>query len=53
VGVDRTFGADDNAAVVLGAAIEPIRIGERSKDDLADAVLDLVSSRLSHTSGAG
>jgi phosphopantothenoylcysteine decarboxylase/phosphopantothenate--cysteine ligase len=53
VGADRTFGADDNAAVVLGAEIEPTRIGQRSKDDLADAVLDLVTARLSHASDAG
>ncbi|NJC66315.1 bifunctional phosphopantothenoylcysteine decarboxylase/phosphopantothenate--cysteine ligase CoaBC [Planosporangium flavigriseum] len=48
VGIDRTFGADDNAAIVLGAGIEPVQIGNRTKDDLAQAVLDLVSSRLSH-----
>ncbi|NJC85229.1 bifunctional phosphopantothenoylcysteine decarboxylase/phosphopantothenate--cysteine ligase CoaBC [Planosporangium mesophilum] len=53
VGVDRTFGADTNAAIVLGPEIEPIRIGERSKEELADAVLDLVSGRLCHTPGAG
>jgi phosphopantothenoylcysteine decarboxylase/phosphopantothenate--cysteine ligase len=53
VGVDRTFGSDNNAAIVLGAGIEPVQIGNRPKDDLADAVLDLVSSRLAHTSDAG
>ncbi|HEV7899130.1 MAG TPA: bifunctional phosphopantothenoylcysteine decarboxylase/phosphopantothenate--cysteine ligase CoaBC [Planosporangium sp.] len=53
VGVDRTFGADNNAAIVLGAAIEPTRIGERSKEELADAVLDLVSGRLCHPSDGG
>jgi phosphopantothenoylcysteine decarboxylase/phosphopantothenate--cysteine ligase len=53
VGIDRTFGADNNTAIVLGAAIEPTRIGERSKDDLADAVLDLVSRQLSHTPDTG
>jgi len=46
VGADRTFGADDNAAVVLGAGPDPVRIGQRSKEDLADAVLDLVVARL-------
>jgi phosphopantothenoylcysteine decarboxylase/phosphopantothenate--cysteine ligase len=53
VGVDRTFGSDNNAAIVLGAAIEPVRIGNRAKEDLADAVLDLVSGRLSHTPDGG
>ncbi|MGC9668597.1 bifunctional phosphopantothenoylcysteine decarboxylase/phosphopantothenate--cysteine ligase CoaBC [Planosporangium sp. 12N6] len=51
VGADRTFGADTNAAVVLGAAIEPTRIGERSKEDLADAVLDLAVNCLPRTAG--
>jgi phosphopantothenoylcysteine decarboxylase / phosphopantothenate---cysteine ligase len=42
VGADRTFGADDNAATVLGPDGEATSIGRRSKEDLADAVLDLV-----------
>jgi phosphopantothenoylcysteine decarboxylase/phosphopantothenate--cysteine ligase len=50
VGVDRTFGSDNNAAVVLDAANESVRIGDRTKDDLADAVLDLVAGRLCRTS---
>ncbi len=41
VGADRTFGADDNAAIVLGRGREAVPIGRRSKEDLADAVLDL------------
>nr|WP_240942890.1 bifunctional phosphopantothenoylcysteine decarboxylase/phosphopantothenate--cysteine ligase CoaBC [Planosporangium thailandense] len=53
VGADRTFGADNNAAVVLGAGIEPVRIGDRTKDELADAVLDLVVGRLSDTPRTG
>jgi phosphopantothenoylcysteine decarboxylase/phosphopantothenate--cysteine ligase len=48
VGADRTFGADNNAAIVLGG-VEPVRIGDRSKEELADAVLDLVSTQLSQT----
>src|SRR4051794_606952 len=50
VGADLTFGADDNAATVLAVDADPIRIGQRSKEDLADAVLDLVVARLSHPS---
>jgi phosphopantothenoylcysteine decarboxylase / phosphopantothenate---cysteine ligase len=46
VGVDRTFGSDRNAATVLGADGTTVTVAERSKDDLADAVLDLVVSRL-------
>jgi phosphopantothenoylcysteine decarboxylase/phosphopantothenate--cysteine ligase len=46
VGADRTFGADVNAAVVLGADGSTTTIAQTSKDELADAVLDLVSDRL-------
>jgi phosphopantothenoylcysteine decarboxylase/phosphopantothenate--cysteine ligase len=42
VGADRTFGADDNAAIVLSPDGAATPIGQRSKEDLADAVLDLV-----------
>jgi phosphopantothenoylcysteine decarboxylase/phosphopantothenate--cysteine ligase len=44
VGADRTFGADDNAAIVLRPDGGSTTIGERSKEDLADAVLDLAVS---------
>jgi phosphopantothenoylcysteine decarboxylase / phosphopantothenate---cysteine ligase len=46
VGRDRTFGADVNAATVLGADGSVTEITERSKEDLADAVWDLVVARL-------
>jgi len=46
VGADRTFGADDNAAIVLGDDGSSTEISPRSKDDLADAVWDLVLPRL-------
>ncbi|HET8682074.1 MAG TPA: bifunctional phosphopantothenoylcysteine decarboxylase/phosphopantothenate--cysteine ligase CoaBC [Micromonosporaceae bacterium] len=46
VGVDRVFGADSNAATVLGADGSTVTITERSKEDLADAVWDLVVARL-------
>jgi phosphopantothenoylcysteine decarboxylase/phosphopantothenate--cysteine ligase len=50
VGVHRTFGRDTNAAVVLAADGSMSTVAETSKDELADAVLDLVAARLSETS---
>ena len=42
VGADKVFGADDNAAIVLGADGSHDRAARRAaKDDLADAVWDL------------
>jgi phosphopantothenoylcysteine decarboxylase / phosphopantothenate---cysteine ligase len=46
VGVDKAFGRDENAASVLGADGSAVDIGLRGKDELADAVWDLVVSRL-------
>ncbi|HYN93289.1 MAG TPA: bifunctional phosphopantothenoylcysteine decarboxylase/phosphopantothenate--cysteine ligase CoaBC [Pilimelia sp.] len=46
VGVDKVFGRDANAATVLGADGSETELGERPKDDLADAVWDLVVARL-------
>jgi len=46
VGPDRVFGQDVNTAVVLGADGSSVPLGERSKEDLADAVLDLAVDRL-------
>ncbi len=46
VGVDKAFGQDVNAATVLGADGSAVQIGLRSKEDLADAVWDLVVARL-------
>jgi phosphopantothenoylcysteine decarboxylase/phosphopantothenate--cysteine ligase len=51
VGFDRTFGADDNAAIVLSADGDPTTIDRRAKEDLADAVLDLAAARLTRRSG--
>jgi phosphopantothenoylcysteine decarboxylase/phosphopantothenate--cysteine ligase len=45
VGVDKVFGADRNLATVLGADGSVIELGEQAKEDLADAVWDLVRSR--------
>jgi phosphopantothenoylcysteine decarboxylase/phosphopantothenate--cysteine ligase len=46
VGADRAFGTDTNAVTVLDDSGATMEIGERDKDELADAVWDLVSSRL-------
>ncbi|MFY1671722.1 bifunctional phosphopantothenoylcysteine decarboxylase/phosphopantothenate--cysteine ligase CoaBC [Plantactinospora sp. WMMB334] len=50
VGPDRVFGADDNAAVVLGADGSKTAFPEQSKEDLADGVWDLVVTRLTGSS---
>jgi len=46
VGVDQVFGAERNAATVLGADGSTTVLDERPKEDLADAVWDLVVARL-------
>jgi phosphopantothenoylcysteine decarboxylase/phosphopantothenate--cysteine ligase len=46
VGVDKVFGADANAATVLGADGTTAALDERPKEDLADAVWDLIVARL-------
>jgi phosphopantothenoylcysteine decarboxylase / phosphopantothenate---cysteine ligase len=46
VGAGKGFGTDENAAVVLAADGSRHTLGQRSKRDLADAVLDLVAARL-------
>jgi phosphopantothenoylcysteine decarboxylase/phosphopantothenate--cysteine ligase len=46
VGVDKVFGAEANAATVLGADGSTTVLDERPKEDLADAVWDLVVARL-------
>jgi phosphopantothenoylcysteine decarboxylase / phosphopantothenate---cysteine ligase len=45
-GRQRAFGAETNAAIVLGADGTRSDLGPMSKDDLADAVLDLINSYL-------
>ncbi|WBB81355.1 bifunctional phosphopantothenoylcysteine decarboxylase/phosphopantothenate--cysteine ligase CoaBC [Micromonospora sp. WMMD882] len=49
VGVDKVFGAETNAATVVGADGSVRTFPERSKDDLADDVWDLVVPRLTST----
>jgi phosphopantothenoylcysteine decarboxylase/phosphopantothenate--cysteine ligase len=46
VGPDKVFGADTNTAVVLGADGSVTAFSEQSKEDLADGVWDLVTTRL-------
>ncbi|WP_025617743.1 bifunctional phosphopantothenoylcysteine decarboxylase/phosphopantothenate--cysteine ligase CoaBC [Salinispora cortesiana] len=51
VGPDRVFGADTNAATVIGADGSASRMPEQSKEDLADGVWDLIVSRLAGRPG--
>ncbi|MEE6261827.1 bifunctional phosphopantothenoylcysteine decarboxylase/phosphopantothenate--cysteine ligase CoaBC [Plantactinospora sonchi] len=53
VGPDKVFGADTNRAVVLGADGSTTAFSEQSKEDLADAVWDLVTTRLTGLSRPG
>ncbi|PWU53510.1 bifunctional phosphopantothenoylcysteine decarboxylase/phosphopantothenate--cysteine ligase CoaBC [Micromonospora sp. S4605] len=46
VGPDKVFGAETNAATVIGADGSVSRMPEQSKEDLADGVWDLVVTRL-------
>ncbi|MDM4718525.1 bifunctional phosphopantothenoylcysteine decarboxylase/phosphopantothenate--cysteine ligase CoaBC [Micromonospora sp. WMMA1363] len=46
VGPDKVFGAETNAATVIGADGSVSQLPERSKEDLADGVWDLVVARL-------
>ncbi|MBF9128999.1 bifunctional phosphopantothenoylcysteine decarboxylase/phosphopantothenate--cysteine ligase CoaBC [Plantactinospora sp. S1510] len=50
VGPDKVFGADTNTAVVLGADGSVTAFSEQSKEDLADGVWDLVTTRLTGSS---
>jgi phosphopantothenoylcysteine decarboxylase / phosphopantothenate---cysteine ligase len=49
VGADKVFGRDDNAVTVLGADGSRSDIASAPKDDIADAVWDLVVIRLART----
>jgi phosphopantothenoylcysteine decarboxylase / phosphopantothenate---cysteine ligase len=46
VGAGRVFGADRNTVTILGADGDPIELGELPKDDVADAIWDVVVARL-------
>jgi phosphopantothenoylcysteine decarboxylase / phosphopantothenate---cysteine ligase len=50
VGQDKVFGADSNTAFVLDADGSVTAFPEQSKEDLADAVWDLVTKRLTVSS---
>jgi len=47
VGRDKVFGADDSAVTVIDTAGTTTELGPGSKDDLADAVWDLVFTKMS------
>jgi phosphopantothenoylcysteine decarboxylase/phosphopantothenate--cysteine ligase len=46
VGVDKVFGRDDNAVIVLGADGSTTELARARKEDIADAVWDLVVAQL-------
>ncbi len=46
VGADRVFGADTNTVTLLGADGSTAELGERDKDDVADAIWDAVVTQL-------
>jgi phosphopantothenoylcysteine decarboxylase/phosphopantothenate--cysteine ligase len=46
VGVDKVFGRDENTATVLGADGSTTELAQAPKEDIADAVWDLVIARL-------
>ena len=50
VGADKVFGADSNTAFVLDSDGSVTDFPEQSKEDLADAVWDLVTKRLTASS---
>ncbi len=46
VGVDLVFGQEGNTVTVLGADGSTVELSQRHKEDVADAVWDLVAARL-------
>ncbi|SNT65926.1 phosphopantothenoylcysteine decarboxylase / phosphopantothenate--cysteine ligase [Asanoa hainanensis] len=50
VGTDKVFGSDANTATVLGADGTETDFQRQPKEDLADAVWDLITTRLTSTS---
>jgi phosphopantothenoylcysteine decarboxylase/phosphopantothenate--cysteine ligase len=49
VGENRVFGQEGNAVTVLGADGSTVELSERPKEEIADAVWDLVVARLDRT----
>ncbi len=50
VGVDKVFGADRNTVTVLGADGSATTVPDAPKDDVSDAVWDIVAPRLGRAS---
>jgi phosphopantothenoylcysteine decarboxylase / phosphopantothenate---cysteine ligase len=46
VGVDRVFGQETNAVTVLGADGSSVELPEAPKEDIADAVWDLIAPKI-------
>jgi len=46
VGVDRVFGQETNAVTVLGADGSSVELAEAPKEDIADAVWDLIAPKI-------
>lgn len=46
VGDGKAFGTDDNAVTLITAEADPVEVARASKDDIADAILDVVVKRL-------
>jgi phosphopantothenoylcysteine decarboxylase/phosphopantothenate--cysteine ligase len=46
VGVDRVFGQETNAVTVLGADGSTVELAEAPKEDIADAVWDLIAPKI-------
>jgi phosphopantothenoylcysteine decarboxylase/phosphopantothenate--cysteine ligase len=49
VGVDRVFGQETNAVTVLGADGSSVELAEAPKEDIADAVWDLIAPKIRST----
>jgi phosphopantothenoylcysteine decarboxylase/phosphopantothenate--cysteine ligase len=45
VGVDKVFGQETNAATVIGADGAVVELPQAPKEDIADAVWDLIAGR--------
>jgi phosphopantothenoylcysteine decarboxylase/phosphopantothenate--cysteine ligase len=52
VGVDKVFGQEDNAVVVLGADGSVVELPKQSKEDVADDVWDMILGLLTYADGS-
>jgi phosphopantothenoylcysteine decarboxylase/phosphopantothenate--cysteine ligase len=48
VGVDKVFGRDTNAVTLLGADGTQVELAEGDKEDVADALWDLIADRITN-----